>query len=537
MSQPPAQPLEGLDPLIQGLLRPEAYDHPVSALELLETHISWVILTGDFAYKIKKPVNFGFVDFTTIEKRHHFCDEELRLNRRQTRDLYLAVKPIFASNGQPSFVGTGSPIDYAVQMRQFSQSDLLPAVLARGELRGEHLDRLAIDIARFQAAIPSAAPDSEYGSGPVIRKAMDANLATLDNAPRVKDSVDALRDWTAQEFLRCEPEFARRRAAKKIREGHGDLHLGNMILCHGEIEVFDCIEFNPEFRWIDLISDVAFLVMDLVDRGAATSGWRFLNAWLSETGDYSGLGVWAWYFTYRALVRAKVAVLRGQQADVTAAESLHLERQMIEYVDLARRTAFRPQPTVIVTHGLSGSGKSFWAQRIASACGAVWIRSDVERKRLFAEQHQTGEQPSPALYSRETTLRTYRHLVDLAGQVLASGWPVLVDATCLARWQRDLFRDLSQSLGVNALLLSFTADPATLRERIRTRRETGGDPSDATEAVLANQLNHLEPVSADEGWNTLVIDANRPPEEPALLASITSWQSSPDRFRNRPTTD
>ena len=518
--------------MIRGLLRPEAYDHPVASLQLLETHISWVILTGDFAYKIKKPVNFGFVDFTTVEKRHHFCDEELRLNRRQTRDLYLAVKPIYSSGGQPSFVGSGAPIDYAVQMRQFSQADLLPGVLARGDLHGDHLDRLAIDLARFQLAAPAAPADSEFGSGPVIRRAMDANLASLDNAPTVKQSVDALRDWSAQEFLRCKPDFARRRAAGMVREGHGDLHLGNMILRHGEIEVFDCIEFNPEFRWIDVISDVAFLVMDLIDRGASASGWRFLNAWLAETGDYSGLTVWAWYFTYRALVRAKVAVLRQRQADVTPSEAMHLDRQTAEYVDLAHRTAFRPLPVLFVTHGLSGSGKSYWARRIASACGAVWIRSDVERKRLFSAP-SSGREPAPDLYARETTVRTYHHLRDLASQVLASGWPVLIDATCLARWQRELFRDLSRSLGIDALLLAFAADEATLRERIRARQETGHDPSDATEAILAHQLANLEPLSADEGWNTQLIDANTSIDESALLAALTNWRSSSVRRDRR----
>ncbi len=496
---------DALDPFIRGLLRPDAYDHPTREFEVLETHISWVILTGDFAYKLKKPVDYGFVDFTTLEKRRFCCEEELRLNRRQTRDLYLAVKSIFGPRDQATFQGTGEPIEYAVQMRQFSQADLLPNVLARGGLTPESLDRLAESVAEFQRKAPTATAHDQFGSPSTIRQVMDANFAALDRDPRQADAVGRLRDWAAQEFDRHEPEFAQRKAAGKVREGHGDMHLGNMILRHAEIEVFDCLEFNPGLRWIDVISEVAFLVMDLADRGRPDLGWRFLNEWLSHTGDYAGMNTWAWYFVYRALVRAKVAALRRNQADFDHVEADRLDRQLTEYLQLARSVVERPAPKLILTHGVSGSGKSFWARRIAASCGLVWIRSDVERKRLFA-QHPDGE-PSPCdLYSSTMTARTYNHLRELADVILHSGWSVLLDATFLTRLQREPFRELARSAGVDGFVLSFRADDATLRRRIFERQQAGHDPSDATVEVLSRQMSGLEYITPDEGWRLIDIE-------------------------------
>lgn len=500
---------DALDPLVQGLLRPDAYDHPTRQFEVLETHISWVILTGDFAYKLKKPVNFGFVDFTTLEKRRFCCEEELRLNRRQTRDLYLAVKPVYGPYEQAAFRGSGEPIDYAVQMRQFSQADLLPNVLARGELAPELLDRLAVDVADFQQRAPRATSADHYGSNASIREVMDANLAALNQDSRQWNSVRSLREWTAQEYARCESVFSQRKFAGNVREGHGDMHLGNMILRQDAIEVFDCLEFNPALRWIDVISEVAFLVMDLADRGRPDLGWRFFNDWLMHTGDYAGIKVWAWYFVYRALVRAKVAVLRRQQADVSHEEAQQLDRQLAEYLNLAQRVAQRPPPRLILTHGVSGSGKSYWARQLAGECGWIWIRSDVERKRLFAAQREGIPSPD-ALYSADMTARTYRTLLEHAGMMLQNGWSVLIDATFLSRIQRQPFQELAEKLGVRNYLLSFQADRATLQNRITVRQQAGRDPSDATLEVLESQLSRIEPIQAEEGWTVIHIDAQSP---------------------------
>lgn len=514
-----------LDPLIRGLLRPEAYDHPVRRFEVLETHISWVILTGDYAYKLKKPVNYGFVDFTTRELRQFCCHEELRLNRRQTEDLYLAVRPVYGPREQATLCGTGEPIDFAVQMRQFSQKELLPEVLARGELTSELLDRLASDVAEFQQTAGVARKDVPYGSGPVIRRVMEENFSALGQAGPNAAIVRQLQDWSQREFLRREAEFARRKSAGKIREGHGDMHLGNMILRQCRIEVFDCLEFNPSLRWIDVISEVAFLVMDLADRGRPDLGCRFLNAWLERTGDYDGLEIWAWYFCYRALVRAKVAALRRRQSDVTEDEARRLERQLTEYLQLAQRITQRADPVLIITQGVSGSGKSYWTQRVAAELGIIRIRSDVERKRLFGALEKTPR-PSSDIYSEEATTHTYLYLKQRAAMVLNGGWSVMVDATFLRRSQRQEFQQLARELGVRSCLLAFRADPATLQQRVTDRQQAGRDPSDATLDVLERQLARIEALQIDEGWTEIPVDTDRPDAGERLSSSLRRFVES-----------
>jgi len=530
-----------MDPLIRGLLRPEAYDHPTDALELLETHISWVILTGPYAYKLKKPVNFGFVDFTTLEQRRFCCEEELRLNRRLAEDLYLSVKPVFGPRDQASFVGHGQPIEFAVQMRQFPQTALLPAVLARGELTGALLDRLALDVARFQRTAAVADRESPYGAPDAVRAPVTENLRILStsavgplavSASPLRNLVERLRDWADGEFSRLAPVFAARKAEGFVREGHGDMHLGNMVLrdaappsppaARGEpadeprIEVFDCLEFNPALRWIDVISEVAFLVMDLADRGRRDLGWRFLNGWLEATGDYAGLHVWAWYYCYRALVRAKVAALRLGQADLTEAESARLSQQLGEYLHLGWQATQIERPRLVITSGVSGSGKSLFSQLLAAELGCIRLRSDVERRRLFAD-------PSTR-YAPPATAATYERLLELAKQLLENGFSVIVDAAFLRRAQRAPFRALAQSLQVPSRLIEFTAPQELLERRVAERNLRGHDPSEATVDVLRRQLREREPVLAEEGWHVLGCDTSLPDASARLLPALCEFR-------------
>lgn len=511
----------GLEPLIDSLMRVEAYDHATRELRLLETHISWVILTGDFAYKIKKPVNFGFVDFSTLERRQFFCHEELRLNSRFSSDLYLSVKPIFGTRDRATFRGSGEPIEYAVQMRQFDQMDLLPNVLLRGEMTAAHFDHLAIKFAAFQATAPVAQSPEPFGSAALIREEAKANFTHLGQHQSQTPTVQNLEDWTNHEFSNRESDFIQRQHEGKIRDGHGDLHLGNLILRHGEVEAFDCIEFNPELRWIDVISEVAFLVMDLAHRNQNHFGWQFLNSWLAETGDYAGLKVWSWYFCYRAMVRAKVTALRLQQSDVTSGERSHLKQELKQYLDLATCVTGRPAPILLLTHGVSGCGKSHWAKRLAADLGFVWIRSDVERKRLFGDTLAGAD-----LYSADATLRTYDRLEMLARIVLQSRWPVIVDATFLKRSQRASFHRLANDIGIKSCVLMFRADAATARQRIANRKARGDDVSDATEAVLESQLQTVEALDPSEEGEIIACDTDQPTAQDQLFAAVRTLLSA-----------
>ncbi len=511
-----------MDLLIRGLQRPEAYDHPVADFQLLETHISWVILTGKFAYKIKKPVNFGFVDFTTLTLRRHFCEEEIRLNRRLAPELYLGVQPIFGPREHASFCGAGEPIEYAVQMRQFDQRDLLPAVLSRGELRTDQLDQLAKDIAAFHRHASVASVHDPWGTPATIRTLVFDNFEVLDQHENHCEPVAALREWSERESARLLRWFEQRRAAGRIRECHGDMHLGNMVLLNDAIRIFDCLEFNPDLNWTDVIAEVAFVVMDLQDRGRPDLALRLLNRWLEQTGDYDGLTGWCWYFAYRALVRAKVAALRLHQNGLEASDRTAINADLQTYLTLAQIET-GPRPTaVILMHGLSGSGKSFVSEKICEHFAAIRLRSDVERKRLFGQWGDPGPtQLGGDMYSAKTTETVYREILAThVPRILNAGFSAVVDATCLHSWQRRVFRDLAAQLGVRFVIVTVQAQPETLRQRLVQRRAATHDPSDADIAVLEQQLALHEPLSSTEQSASLVVNTESKDWWPTLATDI-----------------
>lgn len=505
-----------MEPLIAALLRPEAYDHPVKELQLLETHISWILLTGTYAYKIKKPVDLGFVDFSTLARRRHFCEEELRLNRRLAPDLYLGLRTLHGPAQRAHLGGGGPPIEVAVQMRQFRQQDLLPAVLRRGLPLAallELVEDLAGRLASFHAAAAIAPPDSAFGSPERVRRPALANLDVLERfLGRQDHRLPPLRQWCEAEALRLEPLFERRRRAGRVREGHGDLHLGNLVLHGDRIVVFDCLEFSPSLRWIDVISDLAFLAMDLRRHRQSLLASSLLNHWLAGSGDYGALAVWRWVLAYRALVRAKVTALRLEQLADAAGEAESQRRGRVElgaYLHLALSVQRWRQPLLLITHGISGSGKSHLARRLAQRLGWLHIRSDVERLRLFGrwgEPCATPLQGDP--YAAAISELLYRQrLSDCCVAPLEAGFSVICDATFLKRWQRLQFRSLAERLGVRLAILPCPCPPELARRRIALRRQRGDDPSEADAAVLEAQLAGLEPLEPDERSLCLSLEA------------------------------
>lgn len=502
-----------MEPLIAALLRPEAYDHPVEAVELLQTHISWILLTGRYAYKIKKPVDLGFVDFSSLARRRHFCEEELRLNRRLAPELYLGLRPIHGPAALAHFGGSGPEIEMAVQMRQFSQEDLLPAVLRRGLPLATLLalvEQLAGRLAAFHAEAAVATPGSGYGSPERVCQPALANLAVLERFLGPGEGrLPDLRHWCEHESQRLQPLFELRRLAGRVREGHGDLHLGNLVLHDGRIVVFDCLEFSETLRWIDVISDIAFLAMDLRRRRHSLLAASLLNHWLMGSGDYGGLAAWNWYQAYRALVRAKVTALRLEQL---ADEAPPAERRrgwvdLQAYLHLAAGVQRQPRAALVITHGVSGSGKSHQARRLAQALGWLQIRSDVERLRLFGRWGEPCGVPLQGdAYASAVSDVLYRErLIDCCTAALQAGQSVICDATFLMAWQRRQFRELAERLGARFVILSCPCSPELARSRIASRRERGGDPSEADAAVLEHQLSVLEPLSQDERPHALVV--------------------------------
>lgn len=516
-----------LPSLIRALLQPQRYAHPAQQVELVETHISWVLLAGDFAYKIKKPVKLPFLDFSTLALRRQRCFDEVRLNRRFSPDIYLAVLGIFESPQGPTFSGEGEPIEYAVRMRRFAETGRLDHVSERGELQPQQLTDLAELLVGFQARAASVPPESKFGTAPFILRQTADNIAELLLQPTpqgVSERLAALRDWTLTQHQQLAGLMQLRHQAGRVREGHGDLHMANLVLIDGRMHMFDCIEFSEELRCIDTVSDLAFAFVDLLahqQRGLAN--W-LVDEVLSRNGDYEGATLLRFYAVYRALVRAKVAALRAQQG---AARELS---KYLDYLALAEQIAQPPRARLLITYGPSGCGKTLVSQKILTDSSASWtlrLRSDVERKRLFALAHdqRSGAGLNTGIYSAVANHLTYAHMRTLAAMLLDAGCSVIVDACFLKRVDRDSFRRLAREIGVPFEIIAPMATPTQLRERVQARQALGNDASEATLDVLEQQLNQMEPLGVDEMGDLRFVST----EAPALpVDRVKAPSSSPE---------
>lgn len=487
---------------LQALLSPAAYPHAVAAVHLIETHISWVFVAGDYAYKIKKPVDFGFLDFSSLEKRRFCCKEEVRLNRRLAPATYLDVVAVTAAG----IGGDGAALEWAVRMRAFPADATLDRETV---VTPEQIDAIADRVAVFHDGIERAPAGSAYGAPEKLMYPVRENFRQIralrlppPGMDEVRERIDHLEDWSEREYRRLTPHFAARQADGFVRECHGDLHLGNIAWVDGKPLIFDCIEFNPSLRFIDVVSEVAFLCMDLIARGRESLAWRFLNRWLEHSGDYAGLAALRFYMVYRAMVRAKVAGLRATQGDSGGAAEL------CRYLALAERLRQPGRAALILMHGYSGAGKTWQSQRLLEGLGALRLRSDVERKRLYRLPALAESRVAGDIYTAEATRRTFGHLRDLAARLLTEGYPVIVDATFLGRPQRDLFTRMAEAGALSWRLASIEADADLLRRRIRERKTRRDDASEADLAVLEDQLAHADPLDAGELAHRIALPAD-----------------------------
>lgn len=490
--------------MIRALHAPACYPHPAGPIRHLETHISHVLLTGPYAYKIKKPVDLGFLDFSTLEKRHFYCEEEVRLNRRLAPLDYLGVVTINGSAENPKIGGPGPLLDYAVKMRQFDTGAMLDRLDEEGGLAAFHVDAIAETLAAFHGRAGVAPADANRGTAQAVWAPVQQNFIQI--APRIereeaKVLLDGLHDWSKKQHARLAGEFELRREKGFIRECHGDLHLGNMAWREDGLLIFDCIEFNPDLRWIDVMSEAAFCYMDLLQRGHRDFAARFINRYLERTGDYEGVTLLRYYAVYRAMVRAKVACIRAHQPDLDAAAANREKQGGLAYLKLASALTHTSKTRLIITHGLSGSGKTTFSQAVLERQGGmICLRSDMERKRLAGLDAlaRSGSGMESGIYSRDFSRRTYERLAQLAETILKAGWSVLVDATFLAHWQRAQFRQLAASCEVSFHILDFPAPAGVLRQRVVERSLIGKDASEADLPVLENQLLNQEPLREEE---------------------------------------
>lgn len=453
--------------------------------QVVETHISWVLLTRDLAFKIKKPLRLPFVDYGTLDARRGFCEEEVRLNHRLAPSIYIGVSRITGTTRLPEIDGPGAVLEYAVRMRRFPPGALFGERLEAAQLEPADVDRLAAFLGGFHRDAPRTAADNGFGSVEGRRRV--ALTALAGAAPLIEAQDQArLREWLEGQAAALAPLWRTRLDAGGIREGHGDLHLDNVVSLDSGVAAFDCIEFDPALRWIDVIDDIAFPVMDFTARGRRDFAFRLLNGWLDHTGDHAALPALRFSAVYRALVRAQVEHLRG------AARADSARR----YVETALEWTAPPSPRLCITHGLPGSGKTFQSQRLLEREGAIRLRSDVERKRLFGlGMLEDSRSHGLDLYHPEATARTYEYLFATARSLLQAGWPVMLDAAFLLRAERARAQALAQDLGVPYAILDCQAPPEVLRQRLRART---ADASEADVDVLAKLETMAQPLDQSE---------------------------------------
>jgi aminoglycoside phosphotransferase family enzyme/predicted kinase len=508
-------------------VQPASFAHAVSQLDIVETHLSWIVLTGDFAYKIKKAIKVDFVDTTDLEHRRLLCHEELRLNRRFAPDLYLDVVPIVRARGILRFGGEGTPIEYALRMRQFDRNESLSNLLNDGISPAELAD-LARIVAAFHATADVCAPTDAPARTQRIERIMLDNINALEELLQRNAAVTRVGQVSERlcaSIVANDDSIEARERAGFIRECHGDLHTGNVVRYRGRLTPFDCLEFDADLRRIDVIDDVAFLVMDLVSRDRAGLAHVFLSSYLEATGDYRALQLVPLYAVHRALVRAKVDALALRHSSSGYLDHL---RQFQRHLQTAESWSQRGVGTLVLMHGFSGSGKSWLSEQLVASLPAVRVRSDLERKRLAGLA--TGESAASALhsgiYAPEFDRRTYDCLLEYAEIGVAAGFTVIIDATFLDAERRAPFLALAQRIDVPCAIVACQAPREVLEERIVARSRSGDRTSDADLAVLAHQLKTTAPFRPEESEHVVTADTSTTHVVADVTAAIRRWSES-----------
>jgi uncharacterized protein len=500
-----------LPTLIQQMLQPGFYPHEVTEpIQLIQTHISYVLLTGNYAYKLKKAVNFGFLDFSTLEKRKHFCHEELRLNQRGAAELYLEVLPVTVVDEQYQLGGTGKTVEYVVKMRQFPQEWLFSTLFEQGKLTEAHLEDLGRVVAEYHAKSPTNDYIRSFGEVPQVRAAIDENYQQTNKyigGPQTQQQFEATKKYTDNFFVELPQVFTSRIENNFIRECHGDLHLRNMALWDDQIALFDCIEFNEPFRFVDVMYDVAFTVMDLEARHRPDLANAFLNTYVEQTGDWEGLQVLPLYLSRQAYVRAKVTSFLLDDPNIPETAKEEAAKTAAAYYKQAYDYTQPQQGKLILMSGVSGSGKSTTAKYLARKLPAIQIRSDAVRKHLGGISLQ--ERGGDDLYTAEMTEKTYARLLNLGITLAKQGFTVILDAKYDKQHLRQDAIAQAEKHQIPLQIVYCTAPVEVVRSRLAQRT---GDIADATVDLLPLQLQQTEAFTPDEQSYVQVWDTTQPPE-------------------------
>ncbi|MBI1884822.1 MAG: AAA family ATPase [Chloroflexi bacterium] len=496
--------------LVRRLLDPAAYPHPVDGVELIQTHISYVFLAGDYVYKVKKPVDFRFLDYSTLRKRLYYCHQEVRLNSRLCPDTYLGVVAIREQGGAVRVEGPGRVLEYAMKMRRLPQERMLDRLLATGEADRTMVERLAERLARFHAGSESSPRIARYGDW-AIRFAWRENFqqwADFVGETLTAEQDRLLRSYVRHFLRRNRDLMRRRRDTLRIRDCHGDLRSDSVCLVDG-VCIYDRIEFSRRLRYTDVAGDVGFLAMDLEYRGRPDLAGALVARYGDASGDRELLRVLDFYRCYRACVRGKVEGFRLRQPEAGAREKRQALQAARRYFALACRYGERDRPLLIIMCGLTATGKSTLAQALSDELGVEVVSSDLVRKELagVGPSERRFEPFGRGIYASRFSDRTYRALLRRAEGVLAGGGDAIVDASFARRRHRAWAKRTAERQGARFLCVECRAGDATVRQRLEERLRQGGDPSDARWEIYVGQKAIFEAVDELSPEEHVIIDS------------------------------
>ena len=494
--------------LIQEMSKPDFYFHSsLDSIQVLQTHISYIFLTGKYAYKLKKPVNLGFLDFSTLEKRQYYCQQELALNQPIAPDIYLDVLPITQQGNQLELNGKGEIIDYVLKMHQFPQSALLSVMEKEGQLSESLLVQLGKRVATFHQKATTNDYICQFGKPDQIAEGIHNNYQQTEKYIGITQTEKQFQETKAftDQILQTQSSLLQERVNQGfIRECHGDLHLKNICWWQDKIQLFDRIEFNEPFRFVDVMYDVAFTVMDLEFRGCPALANVFLNYYLEQTGDWEGMQVLPLYLTRQAYVRAKVNSLLLDDPQVSEPEKQKAREQASQYYHFAWQYTQPQAGHLWMMSGLSGSGKTTIAREIAKQYNAIHLRSDAVRKHLAGIEVDSAG--SDDIYTPEMTEKTYHRLLDLGLLLATKGWSVILDAKYDQQALRQAVITKAQQYNLPLQIIYCDAPMAVLRDRVAQRK---GDISDATPDLLAQQQAKADSFTAAEQPYLITLDTSQ----------------------------
>jgi aminoglycoside phosphotransferase family enzyme/predicted kinase len=501
-----------LPELVKALLEPKAYPEKVGKIELVQTQMSFVFLTKEFVYKVKKAVDLGYLDYTTLDKRHFFCQKEVELNRRLCPETYLGVVPVTRDDGAIRIGGRGETMEYAVKMRRLPQEKMMNVLLANDGVSAEMVGGVAKKLADFHKKAETNSEISAFGDIKAITINTDENFDQTENyigRTISEDNFRHIKEYTDGFVEKNTPLFRKRVKESRIRDCHGDLHAAHICFTDS-ICIYDCIEFNDRFRYCDVASEMAFLAMDLDHYGRADLSRSLINAYVAESGDKELLKLLGFYEAYRAYVRGKVESFKLDDPYIADEEKKKTLDIAASYFDLARAYT-RAKPVLFITVGLVGTGKSTLAQALAKRLGLVVITSDFTRKQLVGipvTEHRF-EGFDSGIYSVELSRRTYDKMFSGAGDILREGGSVVLDASFIKAGERLKARRLAEETGADFYIIECILDEANIKKRLE-RRLKGKTISDGRWEIYGPQKKAFEPVVEATPPKHVIIDTSKP---------------------------